>query len=187
MTPQKKKIVIGGLIIAGASIAYLIYRSKQNQKEGDALLAYINKAYSQVDHSAAADQAIKETLNIKIDPNKLKVDNLSGKYSPAIRNAISNVMTNLWAAMKGGGTNVEALMKQLSRIKSKNTLAFVDQMFKAQFGTGIFEWMKDEYALNNTVYGLYSDKTSSVMNLIPFSKAYWHPQISAYLQKLPEY
>jgi hypothetical protein len=187
MTPKQRNAAIFGTIAVG-TLVYLYYRSEQNKKEGSALLDYINKSYSQVDISSGGDQAIKETKDLKLDWKNLKIDNLKGPISnPAITKAFANTIAELHDSMKGVGTNTPQFFKNFYRIKSKNTMASINQYFKDTYKQDLFSWMKEESALNSADYGAYSDKTNGPLQLIPGINSYWHPNIAKYLQILPAY
>lgn len=185
---NKQTKIIAFIGVAGAATAYLIYMSKKNQAEGEALLEVINKGYSEVDKNAAGNQAIQNIQDTKFDKNKIKIGNLTGSLSnPAIASALAKVNVALYLAMKGAGTDIKPLANALAQIKNKNTLMLVDKTFKADHGQGLFEMMAGESVLNNVVYRQYSDKTKDSFAIPFLSDAHWNPTLSTFLQNLPVY
>lgn len=180
--------IFSGVVLV-SSIMFLIYKKKENEIEVNALLDYIDKkVYSDVDPTKAAEQAISQIQTMKIDLNKLHIGNLYGRYydNAEIRNALAHQTTELWAAMKGVGTDVKPFINAFVQIKNKNTFAFIDRLYKAKFGEGLFEAMSHESALNNTAYSVYEDNKWQLV--VPFlSKGRWNPSISNYLKNLPDY
>lgn len=187
LTPKQRNVAIF-VGIGVITIAYLVWKRKNNEKEAGAILEYINNMPSQVDASDGAQQGMDIVRGTKIDFNKMKVDNLSGSYkNPAIRNAIANIVTELYASIKGGGTDIKNFTKQFDRVKNKNTMAFIDKVYKAQFKEGLFEAMKGEVALSSPYYAMFNDKTKYDMIIPFFSETKWNPKLSAYFENLPTY
>lgn len=182
----KTAIYIG---IALATVGFLFYRQKKNKEEATILLDFIAKMPSQVDLSKATDTAIVDVRKTKYNPNKIKIDNLYGAYktNPAIKKAIANTVTELYASMKGVGTDEKPFFKALNRIKNKNTLMFVDLVYKAMFKQGLFEAMKEEVSLNNVQYGVFSDKTKYDLAIPLLSEGKWHPALASIFNRLPVY
>jgi len=187
MTTKQRNIAIF-VGIGAVTLGYLIYKRKKNNEESVALLDYISKMPSQTNLSSATQQGMDAVRGTKIDLNKLRIDNLYGSYSnPKIRNAIANSVTELYASMKGGGTDVNSFAKNLGRIKNKNTLAFVDRIYKVQYKEGLFEAMKGESVLNNVQYKVFSDATKYDFAIPFFSESHWHPSLANYFNNLPTY
>lgn len=192
MDAKKKKALIFGGIALGIG-AYIIYVRKRNEKEAAALLSYISQMSSQVDKSAAAEQAIKTVEATKFDPDRLHVVDASGrklygKYSdPRIKNAVSEIALNLNKAMSGLGTDTTSFYKNFSRIRNKNTMGFINTIYKSLYGKTLFERMKEEDKLHNTSFGVFSDKTKYDMNIPLLSDGYWNPNISKYLTSISLY
>lgn len=187
MAVTKKEIFITSAVVFGSIILYAVYRNKRGNDISSALEDYINKSYTETDISKGGDEAISDIGKIKIDFNKMHIGNLYGKYSnPAIRNELAKTVTELWASMKGAGTDLKPFYQNFSKIKNKNTMAFIDTVYKAMHGEGLFQAMKGEISLNNSQYGQFSDKNPLLSN-IPFINSYWHPTIAKYLTKLPNY
>lgn len=187
LTPKQKKVAlfIGIGVIA---IGYLLYRSKKNKTEGTALLDYVRTIPSQVDLSKNTDTGMTDVRNTKVDWSKIKIGTLSGDYkNPAISNEVAKVISELWASMKGASTDVERFYKALFKIKNKNTLAIVDQVYKLQNKEGLFEAMKGEWALNNVNYAIYSDKTKNSLMIPLLSDSKWSPVLSVYFSGLQTY
>lgn len=192
MKSETKKALIFGGIAAGV-IGFVIYTRNKNQKEAELILSYINQLPSQVDKSAAAQQGIDTVKATKFDQNRLHVlDNngkaLYGKYStPAIKSAITSIVTDLHKSMNRAGTDTSLFFKAFSRIRNKNTMGFVDQIYKALYKEYLFEAMKDESALNSTAYGVFSDKTKYDIAIPLLSEGYWHPSIAKWLNSISLY
>lgn len=187
LTQRQKKIAIG-VGISVIAITFLLYNRNKNKKDADAILDYISKMPSQVDLSSATDSGMALVRGTKIDLSKMKIDNMSGAYkNRAIRNAIAKIVTDLYSSMKGANTDVKAFANTLARIKNKNTLAFVDMVYKSSFKEGLFEAMKGEFALNNVYYVMFSDKTKYNLAIPFLTDAKWAPQLSAYFNNLPMY
>jgi len=185
LTPKQKNIAIF-VGIGAIAIGYLIWKRKKNEAEANALLEAIGTSLSQVDTNEASVQAIQQIQAMNIDPKNLKVDNLVG-YSPKMRDAIANISTELYLSMKGAGTNLGNFAKQLNRIKNKNTLAFIDKIYKEAHKEGLFEAMKGELALANSAYAMFSDKTKYNIVIPFFSEVKWHPKLANYFNNLPTY
>lgn len=188
LSPKQKKVALY-LGITAIAVGYLIYRRNKNQKEATALIEYINTLPSQVDLSLATKQGMDAVRGTKIDLNKLKIDNLSGSYAtnPKVKDAIAKAVVDLYASMKGVGTDHKKFFNVLARIKNKNTLAFVDKLYKLMFKEGLFEAMKDETALNNVAYAVFSDKTRNDIAIPFLSEGKWHPIFATYFNNLPVY
>lgn len=188
LTPKQKKVALF-VGISVVAIGYLLYRSKQNKEEGTLLLDYVNTLPSQVDLSKNTDTGMTDTRNVKVDWSKIKIGNLSGDYktNQQIRNEVAKVISELWASMKGVGTDVPRFMGALFKIKNKNTLSIVDQVYKLQNKEGLFEAMKGESALNNINYAVFSDKTKYDLTIPLLSEGKWSPALSVYFNSLPVY
>lgn len=187
LTPRQKKVAIG-ISLSVVAIGILLYYRNKNQKDATAILDYVAKMPSQVDISQATDAGMELVRGTKIDLNKMKIDNLYGAYKNAlIKKAIANTVVELYSAMKGGGTDVKAFMKALTRIKNKNTLAFIDKVYNAQFKEGLFEAMKGESALNSVTYAAFSDKTKYDLAIPFLSEGKWHPALASYFNAIPTY
>lgn len=187
MAVTKKEIFITSTIVFGSIIVYAVYRNKKGNDISKALEEYINQSYTQTDITKGAEEAIADVGKIKVDLNKIHIGNFYGKYSnPAIRNEIAKTATELWAAIKGAGTDMKPFWNNFSKIKNKNTMAFIDSVYKSLHGKGLFDDMRGEIMLNNSQYGRFSDKNPLFSN-IPFINSYWHPTIATYLTKLPNY
>ena len=185
LTSRQKNIAIF-VGIGAITIGYLIWKRKKNEAEANALLEAIGVSLSQVDKNEASAQAIQQIQAMNVDPKKLKVDNLVG-HSPKMRDAIANITTELWASMKGGGTSLNKFSEQFKRIKNKNTLSYIDKIYKAQHKEGLFEAMKGEFALANSGYAMFSDKTKYDLIIPFFSEVKWHPNLANYFNSLPLY
>jgi hypothetical protein len=74
-----------------------------------------------------------------------------------------------------------------TQIRNKSTLSFVDKIFKAQYGKGLFDTMKEKTLLNNTAYQQYSDKTKGNFTIPGLSDSHWLPNLAGYLNRLPLY
>jgi hypothetical protein len=182
---KKYSLLIGGVLVLTG--VYLYWR-RRVKKEGESLLAYVNSMPSQVNLTEAAEQGIKDIKAVPFDANKLKVDNLSGSIKDTkIKNALANVATELYAAMKGPGTNVSSFAKNLNRIKNKNTLKFLNELYKALFKEDLFQAMKSETSLNNTTYALWSDKTKYNMMIPGISDSHWNPVLAQFFNNLKIY
>lgn len=175
--------------VGGVTIGFLIYRSKQNEKEGQIILDYINKSMTQNDLSKAVDEGIKSVQGTALDPSKIKLTTASGNITdPKVSDAMAKLNVQIYSAIKGISTDTKSLFNALLQIKNKNTLAFMDKVFKAQYGQGLFEMMKQEYLLYNTTYGKFSDKTNNALDTIPFlNDGYWNPAIAKWINSLPNY
>lgn len=189
LTHKQKKIAIG-VGISVIAIGFLLYSRSKNKKEASAILDYISKMPSQVDLSSATDSGMNLVRDTKIDLSKIKIDNLSGAYkNKDIRNAISKVVVELYASMKGVGTNRTQLLNSLNRVKNKNTLAFIDRVYKAMYKEGLFEAMASESLLNNKAFNLFSDKTKYEVFYKPtfMLDSKWAPEFAPYFNNLPIY
>lgn len=185
-------ILITGAVILVGGTGYLIYRSKRNEAEGEALLEFINSAklLDQTNATKAADTEIKNVQAFKVDANRVRIGKLYGKMNePAIKNLLAKTNVDAYAAMKGAGTDQKSFLTALANVKSKNTLAILDKVMKAQYGEGLFDMMKGEDKLNNKEYCSYSEKTDSVLRaMFPmFGTACWAPWLGAWMNKLPDY
>ncbi len=173
--------------VAAATVGILYWHSKQNEKEGNALLEAIDKSYAQNDTNAAGKQAIQEIQNTKLRNDKIAVGKFYGNIKdPKVSAAYDQLYKDLWASMKGIGTNLNAFYGAFFQIRNKNTAAYIDKMFKVQFGEGLFEMMSKETKLNNAAFGRFSDKTKNEI-AIPFYDSYWNPLVAKYLTLLPTY
>lgn len=190
-TKQRNIAIFAG--IGAITIGYFIYTRKKNIEEANALLEYIATIPSQVNLSEATQQGMDSVRGTKIDLNKMAIIDANGKllkgaYStPAIKNAIAKTVSELKSAMQGAGTDVKTFSKYLSKVRNKNTLALIDQVYKAMFGEGLFEAMKDESALNNANYVVFSDKTKYNIAIPFLTDGHWHPTLSTYFNSLPVY
>ncbi len=188
-----KNIAIGCGIIAGAGIVYLAYR----KIHGDALAKALNKyidanIYSQTNPTKAAEQAITKIESMKIDTNRIHIGNLYGKYSdnPAMRDALAKTATELFDSINGAGTNLTKFFSAFFQVKNKNTMAFINLVYKSlpinKTKESLFKAMAGEIALNNTANSIYEDDKWQVV--IPFfSQNRWTPVISNYLSGLSDY
>jgi hypothetical protein len=186
MTNKQRNIAIF-VSIGLVTVGYFIYRRKRNNEEANAIIEFINSSASQVDINEAANQGIETVRGTKFDSNKLYVDNLKGKYEGKIRDAVANIVINLNKSMSGLGTDDKLFFQTLVRIKNKNTLSFVDKVYKAMYKEGLFEAMKDETKLNNAAFALYSDKNKYDLIIPLLSESKWHPLLATYFSKLPLY
>lgn len=187
MTPKQKHIALFSFV-AVATVGGLIIYSKYKEKQGNSLLDFLNGSISQVDLNQASNQSIANIQAMKPDPNKIAIGTLKGKVSdPAINKALVQTATEMQIAMRTPMTSVTPFLKWFTQIKNKSTLAFVDQMFKAQYGKGLFETMKEKTLLNNTAYQQFSDKTKGNLTLPFLSDSHWVPALADYLNKLPIY
>lgn len=187
MTPKQKQIAIF-VGIGAVTIGYLIYARKKNQEEATAVLQYINSLPSQVDLSEATKQGMDAVRGTKIDFNKLAIGTLKGSYTnPKMRNAVSKTVVDLYSAMKGSDTDTKAFYGALFNVKNKNTLAFIDKIYKAMFKEGLFEAMKGESKLNSVYYSVFSDKTKYDLAIPFLSDGKWSPVLSTYFNNLPIY
>jgi hypothetical protein len=190
-TKQRNIAIFAG--IGAITIGYFIYIRKKNNEEATALLEYIATIPSQVNLSEATQQGMDAVRGTKIDLNKMAIIDSKGKLlkgsykTPAIRDAIAKTVSELKASMQGAGTDAKSFALFLSRVRNKNTLALIDQVYKAMFKEGLFEAMKDEASLNNVHFARYSDKTKNDIAIPFFSDAHWHPNLSAYFNTLPMY
>ena len=183
----KNQNIIYGALAVGA-IGYLLYVNKKNKEEGSVLLQYINNMPSQTNLTQATEQGIASVQNTKVDTKKIRINKMIGDYkNPKIRNEIAKTVTELWASMKGIGTDNKAFWNALSKIQSKNTLAFVNQIYKSQYKETLFEAMKNESALNNKGYAVYSDATKYDIMIPLLSGSHWNPLLATYFNNLPVY
>jgi len=187
MSKKSNIAIISALVVVGG-ISYLVYRKYRGGKEVSALTDYIDGTYTQTNLSTGGDEAITNIGNIKIDPNKIRIGSLFGNSkTTAIRDAIAKTVTDLRTSMQGGSTDTKLFYSAFYRIKNKNTMAFVDAVYKVLFKEGLFEAMKDEYALYNSGNAFFNDD-NTILKSIPFlSKGNWNPFIAKYLQALPDY
>lgn len=184
MEKKTKNIVL--LSLLAGTVAFVLIRRKVNSIQAKALLDYINTMPSQVDLSSNVDRGISDTLNIKPDWNKLKIDNLVGPANnSSIKDAMAKIVTNLYTAMAGLGTDDKAFYKELFRIKNKTTLSAVNTLYKAQHGETLFDAMKGESKLNNVYFAQFSDKTSNSLFIPGYSDAKWSPVLNVFFTKLP--
>ncbi len=189
---KKAILIISGFTLVGG-ISYLIYRKWRGDREVTALSDFIaNKTYDQLNTSAGADQAIESVKNIKIDTNKIHIGGLFGVDSPnsPIRAAVLKTAEDLNKSMKGAGTNVSDFLKAFYTIKNQNTMALVDAIYNGLYKEGLFQAMSKEVLLNNPINSMFDANKGIIKTIlapIPFLKGYWLPQISNYLQNLPEY
>lgn len=190
---KKAILIISGTVLVGG-VSYLIYKKWKGDREVTALSDYIaNKTYDQLNTSAGADQAIDNITNTKIDTNKIHIGGLFGVDSPnsPIRAAVLKTVQDLNKAIKGGGTSVTAFLNAFYTIKNQNTMALVDAIYKGIYKEGLFDAMKKEVILNNPLNKMFDENQGLARTLllpsIPSIKGSWIPQISQYLQNLPEY
>ncbi len=181
--------ILLGIGIIGITAGYLYYRSKQNEKEGQALLDVINGSMTQNDLNKATGEGIQQTKALKPDPTKIAIGNLKGNMrDKKISDAMAKLNVELASAMMGAGTNKEKFFGALKNIRSKNTLNLMDQVFKAQYKEGLFEMMKGEQAIFNPAFGKFSDKTNNLIDTIPgLNEGYWNPALAQWINRLPNY
>ncbi len=190
-TKQRNIAIFAG--IGAITIGYFIYTRKKNMEEANALLEYIATIPSQVNLSEATQQGMDAVRGTKIDLNKMAIIDGNGKLlygaykTPAIRDAIAKTVSELKASMQGGGTDIKTFAKYLSKVRNKNTLALIDQVYKSMFKEGLFEAMKDEASLNNVQYVVFSDKTKYNIAIPFLTDGHWHPTLSVYFNNLPVY
>ena len=162
LTSRQKNIAIF-VGIGAITIGYLIWKRNKNEKEATAILEYINTLPSQVDLNQATEQGIKDVQDIKLRTDRIVVKE-GGKIvvgsikDPKIGGYIANYVQRLNTAIKGAGTDYKELFEVLSRIRTKNTLKWVDTIYKTMFKEGLFEAMKSETLLNNVNYNNYMIK-----------------------------
>ncbi len=194
-TNKTTPVVIGIVLIAAAG-GYLVYRSKRNAAEGEALLAFINASVDETNATKAANDQIKAMSAVKVDPNRIKIGTLSGKSSDQrIRDLLAKTNVGIASAMQGAGTDTIGMLNALKNIKSKNTLAFIDKVFKAQYKEGIFEMMQGEKAFFSQAFCKYSEKTNTTGNqmigqmfpIVAATTGCWAPWIAEWIYRLPEY
>ena len=187
----KKTLIFGGVALGVAG--FIIYTRNKNQKESEAILEYISQIPSQVDKSAATSQGIYTVLKTNFDQNRLHVidssgKDLYGKYSnSAMKNAISNIVVDLHKSISGAGTDTKLFFKTFQRIRNKNTMGFIDKIYKGMYGESLFEAMKGETALNSTAFGVFSDKTKNDLAIPLLSEGYWHPNIGEWINRISLY
>lgn len=190
--------IITGVVVVGAATGFLIYQSRKNEAEGKELLDYLKTSVLDQTNAtkAAADQiknidAIQSgTGPVKMDPAKIKIGNLSGNAKdPKIRDLLAKTNQELASSMKRIGTDQTAFFNALKNIKSKNTLAYIDKVFKVQYGEGLMKMMSGEQVFFNPSWCKYSEKTNTAMvALFPaFSNGCWTPWLAEWIFKLPEY
>jgi len=184
MEKKTKNIVL--LSLLAGTVAFVLVRRKINSNQAKALLDFVNAMPSQVDLSSNVDKGISDTMNIKPDWTKLKIDNLLGPANnSAIRDAMAKIVTNLNVAMAGLGTDDKKFYKEIFRIKNKTTLSAVNTLYKAQHGETLFDAMKGETALNNVYFAQFSDKTKNSLFIPGYSDAKWSPLLNVFFTKLP--
>ncbi|MES2287559.1 MAG: hypothetical protein V4547_17830 [Bacteroidota bacterium] len=187
MSPKQKNIAIFSFI-AVAAIGGLIFYSKRKEKQGDSLLDFLNGSISQVDLNQASNQNIQNIQAMQPDPNKIAIGSLKGKVAdPAVNKALVRLVTELQISMRTPMSSVTPTLKLLSQVKNKSTLSFIDKMFKAQYGKGLFDTMKEKTLFNNTAYQQYSDKTKGNFTIPGLSDSHWLPALADWLNKLPLY
>lgn len=191
MKPENKKIAIY-LGIAALTIGFLIYRRKQNEKEAGALLDYISKMPSQVDLNKAAEQGIKDVQDVKLRTDRVVVKEgnkiVTGPVSdPKMKGYLANYVQRLHTAIDGPSTNTKEVFEVLSRIRTKNTLKWVDTIYKSMFKEDLFKAMAGESSLNNPIFAVFSDKTKYDLQIPFLSEGKWHPSIAGWLNNLPVY
>ena len=191
LTSRQKNIAIF-VGIGAITIGYLIWKRNKNEKEATAILEYINTLPSQVDLNQATEQGIKDVQDIKLRTDRIVVKE-GGKIvvgsikDPKIGGYIANYVQRLNTAIKGAGTDYKELFEVLSRIRTKNTLKWVDTIYKTMFKEGLFEAMKSETLLNNVNYAVFSDKTKYDIAIPFLSEGKWHPALATYFNSLPSY
>jgi len=191
MTPQQKKyaIIVGALVVAAGG--YYYWRRKVSL-EGDALLDYVKSLPSQVDLSKATEQGIKDVEDVKLRTDRVVVKDggkiLAGPVgNTKLKNLLASYAQRLHTAMAGAGTNTKEVFAVLDSIRTKNTLKWVDAMYKGVFKEGLFDAMKGEAALNNVQFGVFSDKTKYDLAIPGITESHWHPALASYFNSLPIY
>lgn len=189
---KRTAIVITGAVLLAGTAGFLVYRSKKNEEEGQALLEFLKsaRALDQTNATKAANEQISAVQALKLDPNRVRIGKLSGKLTDKpIKDLMAKTNVEIYSAMKGLGTDNSAFLRALGQVKSKNTLAFIDKVFKVQYGEGLFEMMKGETKLNNKEYCAASEKTNSMLRQVfpMFGTACWVPWLGAWMNKLPDY
>ncbi len=88
--------------------------------------------------------------------------------------------------MKGGGTDTALFISIFSKIRNKNTMRLVNDVYNAVHKESLFKAMMGEHTLYNSQYAFYNDN-NTIWQSIPFINGHWFPSISKFLQNLPDY
>lgn len=191
---NKTAAIVTGILVIGGGGAYLYYNSRRNQAEGTALLEYINKSVDQTNKTKGAEEQIKnvQSATFRLDPNRIRIGRLSGKLTdPPIRNAFAKANVDIRTSILGIGTDTKTLLPTLGGLKSKNAVAMMDKVMKAQYGEGLFEMLKGEKKMYNHDFCNYSEKTSSNLGILfptlKLTGGCWTPWFADWLYNLPDY
>lgn len=177
---QKNLLYLGvAVTVIGGGIGIYAY---MNKKESEALLDYAKNVLKY-------DNDPKKQTNISTGTS---IYDLAKKYPGDHKqitagNTIGGLVVDFNKALKGLGTNLPLFFDTLRKIKNLYTFQLVNTTYEKMYGQSLVNAIKGESKLYSFVFSSSTfEKTNPVIAYMFGQGAQFNPQLSSYLNSLPE-